>query len=48
MKRANRLTALFTACLLLAGCAAAPQSVSLPARSTGLARTGWDGIFIPV
>ncbi len=32
MKRANRLPALLTACLLLAGCTAAPQSVSLPAR----------------
>lgn len=39
MKRANRLTALLTACLLLAGCAAAPQSVSLPARSSAPAQS---------
>lgn len=39
MKRANRLTALLTACLLLAGCTAAPQSVSLPARSSAPAQS---------
>lgn len=39
MKRANRLPALLTACLLLAGCTAAPQSVSLPARSSAPAQS---------